>query len=275
MKSAYRICDVLGIPVRLHITLLFFLPLLVPYIASGLGLNLLLALVAVAGFFASITLHELGHSVVAMRHGCTVRQILLMPIGGVAQLTHIPESPRAEILVALAGPAVSLVLAIVAGLVAFPLHALGLHGLTQVFTVWAAVNLVLLLFNLLPSFPMDGGRVFRALMTPRIGRLRATRIASQLGRIMAVLFGLYGLWRLNFILVAIAFFIHRAAGAEYRMVEARESWRGASPYAGYWFGSRPPPVPPEAVSDEVVVGPPPYAHGTERAQRRRLFDEAL
>jgi Zn-dependent protease len=277
MKSSYKVAEVMRIPIRLHITLIVFLPLLILYVASAVELNLLLALLAVAGFFASIALHELGHAAVAMRYGCGVRQILLMPIGGVAQLSHIPDSPRAEIWIAIAGPAVSLALSIVCFLLAIPLGGLPLGGLARVFTVWSAINLVLVLFNLLPSFPMDGGRVFRALMTPRIGRLRATYIASRVGRFMAILFGVFGALRFDFILMAIAFFIHRAATAEYLMVQVQEARRvEPPPHPGMWFGSRPPPAQPR-ISDEVVVSPPPYARGSSPGSRPRrgLFTELL
>lgn len=276
VKSSYRIFSVIGIPIHLHVTLLIFLPLMVLYVGSALGLPPLSGLLTVAGFFASIALHELGHSVVAMRYGCGVRQILLMPIGGVAQLTHIPENPRAEIWIAVAGPAVSLGLGAATFGLAVLVYSIGWVNLAVIFQIWSAVNIVLVLFNLLPSFPMDGGRVFRALMTPRIGRLRATYIASRVGRVMAILFGIYGLFRFNVLLVAIAFFIHSAATTEYRMVRAQEARRsGMAPHPGMWFGSRPPPPPPPEISDEVVVSPPPYAREQPTGSRTRkgLFED--
>ena len=120
---------------------------------------------------------------------------------------------------------------------------------------------------------MDGGRVFRALMTPRIGRLRATYIASRVGRTMAILFGLYGLWHLDFILIAIAFFIHNAAGAGVPdgAGPGGPSRRRAGPRLLVRRPARP-PRPPE-ITDEVVVSPPPYARHQAPRRTRSLFDD--
>jgi stage IV sporulation protein FB len=209
-----------------------------------------LGLVVVCGFFASIALHELGHAAVAMRYGCGVQQILLLPIGGVAQLSHLPEQPRAEVAIALAGPAVSLGIGVAAMALAYPFHALGAEGTAVCFNAIGAVNLMLCLFNLLPCFPMDGGRVLRAGLTPRIGRLRATFVATRIGRSLAIVLGLIGVWRLNLILVAIAVFVFRAAGREYRMIRIQERFR-FRPAAG-------PHVRTVSVDGgEMIVEPPP------------------
>lgn len=279
LNSSYRLGRVLGIPIRVHVTLILLLPLLALMVQRGSGFMALLAgLVLIAAFFASIALHELGHSVVALRFGCRVRQILLLPIGGVAQLSHLPARPREELWIALAGPAVSLLLWFLLGAASSLLASAHASLSAGLLSDASRLNLALALFNLLPSFPMDGGRVFRAFLTPRLGRLAATYAACKIGRIMAWVFGIYGLFSGNFFLLFIAFFIHQAAGAEYRQVAMEEARR--EPGAA-WFGEDLPTVDD---SDEVLIGPPPYARGSEKRGRpvsrrpdhdlfNRLFDE--
>jgi Zn-dependent protease len=228
IKRSYLLTRVMGIPVRVHITLIILLIILT--FSSGL-----LGLLYAVALFASVALHELGHSWVAIRKGCHVREIMLLPIGGVAKMSNIPSRPMDEFLVAAAGPLTSLILAVLFG------------WLGQFFFLFISlrnVNLMLCLFNLLPSFPMDGGRIFRAFMTPRLGRLKATALAARIGRIMAVAFGIFGLYHGNFILILIAIFIYQAAGAEYRAVYMQQMSQG-------WFtGGQP---------ADIEVSPPPYA----------------
>jgi len=236
IKRSYKLTAVMGIPIRVHITLI----ILLLYVAFTQGL--LGALIAV-GVFASVALHELGHSWVAIRKGCQVREIMLLPIGGVAKMSHIPSRPMDEFLVAAAGPLVSFLLA-----VAFFLpYLLGVFSILLINLAW--INLMLCLFNLLPSFPMDGGRIFRAFMTPRLGRLKATALAARIGRIMAVLFGIYGLFNGQFLLLLISIFIYNAAGAEYRSVYAQHM-------SQEWFTT-------EQQAD-IHVSPPPYARSANR-----------
>lgn len=247
VSASYLVWRPVGIPVRAHVSLLVFLPIMALYLGgdSNVGLGFPTTLLILAGYFAGIALHELGHALVAMRYGCGVRQILLLPIGGVAQLTHFPEEPRAEVWIALAGPAVSLGLAALLGALSFLMFHLGWVAVGSVAFILAVLNLVLALFNLLPSFPMDGGRVFRALMTPRLGRLEATRWASGIGRAMAAVLGLYGLLNVHLLLLAVAFFVYQAAAAEFRMVRIQEAMKQSPD------GDRQP--------GDAVVGPPPYA----------------
>lgn len=245
IKSSYLLGRVMGIPIRAHITLIILLPILALQFAPRfVTVKFFWGLLCAAGVFASVALHELGHSWVAIRKECRVREIMLLPIGGVAKMTHIPTRPRDEFLVAIAGPATSALLAVLCGLTGMFFAALGAISLAVVFFVLSAVNLALFLFNLLPSFPMDGGRIFRAWMTPKLGRLRATALAARIGRIMAVAFGIFGLFHGNFILVLIAIFIYQAAGAEYRMVRMQYMQQE-------WFS-----IGQEA---DVHVGSPPYA----------------
>lgn len=231
IQRSYNLTRVMGIPIRVHLTLVILL--LFVALTRGLG-GILLAI----GVFSSVALHELGHSWVAIRKGCHVREIMLLPIGGVAKMTHIPSRPKDEVLMAAAGPFVSFLLAVLFWLLT------GLGVLPMLFAYLAAINLMLCLFNLLPSFPMDGGRIFRAFMTPRIGRLQATALAARIGRIMSVAGGIFGLLTGDWWLILIAVFIYNAAGAEYRAVYAQQMQQE-------WFT-----VEPQA---DIYVSPPPYA----------------
>ena len=271
LRSAYTVARPFGIPIKVHISLLILWPIL----ASDYGA--LLGSLVMVGLFTSIALHELGHSVVALAQGCRVREILLMPIGGAAQLERIPSRPLDEFLMAIAGPAVSFALAM-AGIFlgpwipspwVYPSLRLNLFQ----FLGW--VNLGLVVFNLLPSFPMDGGRVLRAMLTPRLGRLRATEIAAKMGKVMAILFGVYGLMggpRQSWSLIAIAFFIYIAAGNEYRAVRMQEAARrtGFRAWPPFFAPPPTPPAPPPYTADEpdtddaVIVSPPPYENGPPR-----------
>jgi len=247
--SAIRITRVWGIPIYAHITLLIVLPIIALNIAQMARASFLWGLTGAVGFFASIVLHELGHSLVALRKGCRVREIMLLPIGGVAQLDRMPTRPRDEFQVAIAGPAVSFALALLGRVLASLTAALNWRAPAQVLALLSGINLMLALFNLLPSFPMDGGRIFRAWLTPKLGRLAATHIASGVGRLMAVVFGLVALFKFDPFLLLIALFIYQAAGAEYRMVRRQEAappWSAAEPA---WPGG----------DDEITVSPPPYA----------------
>ena len=251
---SYQIAKLAGIPIRVHITLLIFLPLIVGHLAKAMGVSSVTwGLAAAVGLFASVALHELGHAAVAVKKGCRVRDILLLPIGGVAQLDALPTRPRDEFQIAVAGPAVSLLLAASFWFAARTAHALDARHPAIVLSSLAGINLMLVLFNLLPSFPMDGGRIFRAWITPRLGRLNATRIAAKIGRFMSIVFGVFGGLNLNLFLVAIAVFIHQAAGAEYRQVQQQETIRHARRHPFFVAEE-------ERVLDEgdVIVSPPPY-----------------
>jgi Zn-dependent protease len=235
----------MGIPIRMHLTLVILL--LFATFVHGIG-GLLYAM----AIFASVALHELGHSWVAIRKGCHVREIMLLPIGGVAKMSGLPSQPRDEFLIAAAGPATSALLALLCWGLFVLFSSVGAPLIGAFFYIPVAVNLMLCLFNLLPSFPMDGGRIFRALMTPRVGRLKATALAARIGRIMAVAFGLFGLLNGQFLLILIAIFIYNAAGAEYRAMYAQHMQQE-------WFT-----VEPQA---DIHVSPPPYA------QKKSVFKE--
>lgn len=290
MKTSYEIARAAGIPIRVHITLgllMIYVLARMPFTLWGLGLA------AVATVMGCIALHELGHAMMARRFGCRTRSILLLPIGGVAQLDRMPAKPVEEVLVALAGPAVSLALAALfwAAHILFPPASESVMSLRHFLVPLAVLNLVLGLFNLIPSFPMDGGRVFRAWMTPRLGRLEATRRAAKIGQTLAVLFGVYSLFSGHFLHVLLAGFVYFVAGSEYRQVwmqemmkrqrgegfpfnladlfgGARSGWGGrsggaaADPSAPF---GRPSPL----RDSEIVVSPPPYAQEDARQENPR------
>ncbi len=213
MRMSWQLGRVAGIDVFVHPT--FLLIFLLPQVRDG-GLPVLATVLAL---FGCVLLHELGHALMARRYGIATEDITLYPIGGVARLNRIPRSPGAELAIALAGPAVNF--AIVAGLLGLDL--LGLIGpWPGAAGALVGMNLMLGLFNLIPAFPMDGGRVLRALLSGWLGRLRATQVAAGLGRGLAVVFGLYGLshgiWNWAFL----AAFIYVVAGMELASVAAEE-----------------------------------------------------
>jgi len=256
INNAISIGSVFGIPIRLHISLLIVVALL--SIFSGAGL--LAILILAVGIFGSVALHELGHSVVARAKGGYIHEIVLYPFGGAAKISNIPKRPLDEILVALAGPAVSLVLAL-------------LFSQIEWLAFLGYLNGMLFFFNILPVFPMDGGRVLRAALTLKKGRLEATRIAATVGKYFCGLFvwiGLFGLrfqllgvigpYEPNFMLAFIGFYIYRAGQMEYRMVMMESQ-------TDDFRGSR-------EGQTEVEVGPPPYANSENESiltKLRNLF----
>ena len=180
--------------------------------------------------FLCVLLHEFGHVFAARRYGIKTPDVTLLPIGGVASLERMPEKPSQEIVVALAGPAVNFVIALLLVVVLgarFDLSHMAQLEQAQSTLVGrvAAANLALLIFNLIPAFPMDGGRVLRALLAVPLGYTRATRVAASIGQALAIVFALYGLFG-NPLLMLIAVFIFLAASGEAGYVQAREYTRG-------------------------------------------------
>ncbi|PRQ01041.1 putative zinc metalloprotease Rip3 [Enhygromyxa salina] len=226
MKWAWRIGRVAGIDIRVHVTFLALLAWIawISYATTGTAAGAIDGVILVCLVFGIIVLHELGHALTARRFGIRTRDITLLPIGGVASLERMPEDPRHELLVALAGPAVNVVLASLLAVVALGLGeplvpgALDQSVSMVVRLMW--INVILALFNLLPAFPMDGGRALRAVLALRLSDLRATQIAAGLGQAMAVAFGIIGLFG-NPLLVFIALFLWMGASGEARVAEAK------------------------------------------------------
>jgi stage IV sporulation protein FB len=223
---------VLGTEIRLHLTFL----LLLAWIGIAHGMRggvaeAIQGLVFIVLLFGCVLLHEFGHVLAARRYGIATPDITLLPIGGVARLDRIPEKPAEELVVALAGPAVNVVIALLL------LLALGgvpdvaaMAGLEETGHPIAArlfwVNVTLVVFNLIPAFPMDGGRVLRALLGWRMGNRRATAIAATIGQALAFGLGLLGLLGGAPLLVFVALFVWLGAGAESQAVQLRELSRG-------------------------------------------------
>ncbi|QSQ20127.1 site-2 protease family protein [Pyxidicoccus parkwayensis] len=227
-----------GIPIRVHFSLLLILPLLAISFGGAfrraaevakvpperlLGSPLLWGLGVAVGLFCSVLVHELAHTVYAMARGGRVRSITLMMVGGVSELSEAPPRPRDEALMALVGPLTSLFLAALFGAATWLLQDTRSFNLQFACFYLGSLNLFLGAFNLLPAFPMDGGRIVRASLTGRLGAVRATRVASLMGRGFAVLFGLYGAFVLNPFLMVIAVFIYMGAEGEARQVRMKET----------------------------------------------------
>ena len=231
MGSSYTIGRIAGVDLKVHVTFLLLL-IWVAFrewsyggpIAAAVSLALVLAV------FACVVLHEFGHVLMAQQFGIRTRDVVLLPIGGVARLEYFPTKPRQEFLIALAGPVVTLAIAILLYAVV-TLQGNRPPGFTSLMTFGHSfvynllvVNVYILLFNLIPAFPMDGGRVLRAVLSSRLGLLTGTRIAATVGKGLAVVFGLYAMFggpTTNWFLLLIAVFVFLAASAEAAAVEAR------------------------------------------------------
>lgn len=225
MKGSINLFKVFGININIHITFLI-LPLIFFMLA---GFKAVFFIIVV---FTCVIFHELSHSLVAKKFGITVKDITLLPIGGVASMSSIPEKPSQELLISIAGPAFNLALA---ALLYFPLVALiGKEALawppswetwpkTFAYIFW--MNPILAIFNLLPAFPMDGGRILRALLAKKFNYKKATSIAVNFGHLFALFFGYIGIVHGSIFLILIAVFIYMAASAEEMQVDVRETIR--------------------------------------------------
>lgn len=250
MRGSLRIFTWLGIPVYIHWTfLLIFVYAFWLGHANDLGLwNTLWIMGFFLALFACVLLHEYGHALAARRYGVQTQDIILTPIGGVARLEYMPEKPMQELIVAIAGPLVNVFLALGLYFLAWLLfseehwfifqwlmeqHLLfgqsepdELHyvlaplasGGLFYFSALIAANVALVIFNLIPAFPMDGGRIFRAMLAVRMSRVRATQVAAWLGQGIAALFIAIGLWQGAFALALVGVFVFTLARAENRNV---------------------------------------------------------
>ena len=236
MGNSFKIGRIFGIEVKVHWT--FFLLILfygyLGYTGSGGLVAALVTVGLILALFVCVLLHELGHSVVAQRLGIEVPDITLLPIGGVARLKSLPEKPINEVKIAVAGPLVNVVLAPIFLGVAYLLGAnftnpLGLADSPgQFFVILGLANIFLVVFNLIPAFPLDGGRVLRGLLATRLGPVRATDIAAAIGQFLAFVLFLGGLLSGRYLLALIAVFIFFGASGEVQMVRQREQTRGLS-----------------------------------------------
>ncbi len=232
MKWSFQLMRIAGIDVRVHAT--FFLLLAwfgtVYFLEGGYG-AMVIGLSFIILLFACVVLHEFGHALAARAYGINTPDITLLPIGGIARLERMPDKPWQELVVALAGPAVNVVIAFGLYIVIGRFFGLGdleelAEGRGNLLTQLLAINVILVVFNLLPAFPMDGGRVLRALLATRLSHARATRIAAAVGQTVAVLFGLLGLFGGNPFLLFIAVFVFFGARAEANFATFKETAEG-------------------------------------------------
>jgi Zn-dependent protease len=227
--------------------------------------------------FACIVLHELGHALAARAYGIGTRNITLYPIGGVASLERMPEKPSREIAIALAGPAVNLVIAgamfvgllIASSIFIAPTFSVMTQNPLALFAINVLVaNLFLFAFNLLPAFPMDGGRVLRALLAMRMTRLRATTVAVTVGTLVAICLGIIGVLRGEWGLVVLAIAVYMLGQAELAMMRLREAGRVIRERAEDYF------YPPEDEPEPSPHGPPsPGFSGLAWDATRRVWVE--
>ncbi len=208
MRWSYKIATLFGIPVRAHISLVIFLALMA---LSGGGMQGLVLMIAV---FGSVVMHELGHALIARAKGLPIADISLYPFGGMARMLKPPRTTGDEILVAVAGPAVSMVLG-------FGFWGLSLIGNSMSLWTLAKVNLILGGFNLIPALPMDGGRILRAILARRYGYYKATTLAARTARWIALAMALLGaLW--SYWMIMIAGFVLLMSIYEETMARARQ-----------------------------------------------------
>lgn len=229
---SYNILRIAKIPIRVHWTFGFFF-LWIAYVGHQAGMTqagvIRLCFFALV-LFVCVVLHELGHAITARRYGIQTKDIIISPIGGVARLLQMPENPRHELIIAIAGPAVNFFIALVLGIILILFTEQGVMpiGDPQLLFDYASnflpalfiLNLVLIVFNLIPAFPMDGGRIFRALLSMRYGKKTATRWASILGQMIALGFFSWGVYGGDYILSVIGLFVFFSAAAEFRLVQA-------------------------------------------------------
>jgi Zn-dependent protease/CBS domain-containing protein len=254
MRS-FRIGSLFGIPIKLDLTFLLVLPLFAYLIGTriepvseilnetlGAGIDATaltggalpwaLGLAAAVGLFVGVVLHELGHSLTAQRYGFPIDSITLWLFGGIAAFSEMPEDWRQELNIAVAGPIVSVLVGVGSyGLFLLAPELLGgaspelLGGTRFVLGYLAVLNVVLAVFNMIPAFPMDGGRVLRALLARSQPYAQATQRAASVGKLFAVLMGLFGLFAFNIILIGVAFFVFVAASSEAQQVTMRAAFQ--------------------------------------------------
>ncbi|MEP7196016.1 MAG: site-2 protease family protein [Saprospiraceae bacterium] len=231
IEQAFRIGTFAKIPVRIHWTFAFILVYVIGIgISEGSAWNeIVIHLAFTLSMFFCVVLHEFGHALTAQRFGVKTEDIILLPIGGVARLQHLPEKPKQELIIAIMGPMVNLLIAIFIYMVLFAVHGNETINLFNPETIlnldWKGFlplllisNLLLLIFNMIPAFPMDGGRVLRSLISMRTNRLIATKWASRIGQFICILFIGSGIYFSAWTTILIGIFIFFSAGQEYKHV---------------------------------------------------------
>lgn len=231
MSASLNLGRYAGIKVQIHWTfwLLFIFIGFMVFNNDGTVQDLLWNSLFIFALFFCVVLHEFGHALTARRYGVGTRSITLLPIGGVASLKEMPEDPKQEFVIAIAGPLVNVVIAFLLYLIVpvenflvddpeLMQEQLSTINSTNFLFYLFSVNVALVVFNMIPAFPMDGGRIFRALLATRMSRVQATKAAASLGKFMALLFFLFGLFS-NIILTVIAVFIYFGAHSENIMIQ--------------------------------------------------------
>ena len=267
MGGSIPLFRISGIMLRMHITF----PLILIWGAiqfgwlNGQGLpGAIFGVVVFLLLFVIVVLHELGHSYAAKYYGVAVKEIVLLPIGGVAQLARIPEEPVQEFVIAIAGPLVNFVLAIVMLVLGLALgqgfdwislavlrEGMGTLNLLSIANYVFISNLFLAIFNLIPAFPMDGGRVLRALLATSLDYVTATRIAAAVGQALALLFGLWGFLGGGFFIILLAIFVYMGASQESQVVQIRHTLGNLKVAQAYSHGAR--TLPPTATLQDAVA----------------------
>ncbi|ATW90105.1 Zn-dependent protease [Halohasta litchfieldiae] len=243
-----RLGSAFGIPIQLNWTFLFILPIFAWIIGSDIvqltelvnnvlggsistepltagSMPWILGFAAAGGLFFGVLLHEFGHSLVAMRYGLEIESITLWLLGGVASFKEIPEDWHKEFNIAIAGPVVSVLVGVVS-FIAFMLTPANLSAVQFVLGYLAVMNIGLAIFNMLPGFPMDGGRVLRALLARKRPHAQATQMAAEVGKIFAFMLGLLGLFAFSPLFILLAFFIYIAASGEAQQSTVKAAFEG-------------------------------------------------
>ncbi len=238
MKWSWRIGRIFGVDLYMHATFLLLLAWVayVHYRANGSVAEAVQGLLFVILLFTIVVLHELGHVLTARRFGVGTRDITLLPIGGVARLERMPTEPYQELLVALAGPAVNVVLAVVCFFALIAANGPAAFVFKDANDLWSTatplllklffVNVSLAVFNMVPAFPMDGGRVLRAFLAMNMNYVRATQIAATIGQFLALMLGFLGLMIGHPLLAFIALFVWMGAAQEASMVQMQSALGG-------------------------------------------------